>query len=67
LNIAGVASLNGEYFPLTGFAGGSPAASHFLLYAQKKVTKEKGTRMLHPTGSLRFSVLRGLADSTSLC
>jgi hypothetical protein len=25
------------------FAGGSPAAGYFLLFAQKKVTKEKGT------------------------
>ncbi len=31
------------------------AASPFLLYAQKKGTKEKRARVLHPTGALRFS------------
>ena len=29
----------------TKFAGGSPAASHFLLLRQKKVTKEKATQV----------------------
>ena len=33
-------------------AGGSPAASNFLLLRQKKVTKEKATRL---SGSLRFA------------
>ena len=35
-------------------AGGSPAASHFLLLAQKKVTKEKGTRCGAPSGFPKF-------------
>jgi hypothetical protein len=35
-------------------AGGSPAASHFLLLAQKKVTKEKGTRCSAPSGFPKF-------------
>ena len=34
-------------------AGGSPAASNFLLSRQKKVTKEKATRSLDPCASLR--------------
>jgi hypothetical protein len=38
-----------------GFAGGGPAAKYFLLYAQKKVLKEKGTQMSHPSDSLRFT------------
>jgi hypothetical protein len=33
-------------------AGGSPAATHFLLLRQKKVSKEKATRL---SGSLRFA------------
>ena len=33
-------------------AGGGPAASNFLLLRQKKVTKEKATRL---SGSLRFA------------
>ena len=33
-------------------AGGCPAASHFLLLRQKKVTKEKATLLLRP--SLRY-------------
>ena len=33
-------------------AGGCPAASNFLLLRQKKVTKEKATRL---SGSLRFA------------
>ena len=37
----------------TGFAGSRPAASHFLLLRQKKVTKEKATRSLGPCASLR--------------
>jgi hypothetical protein len=32
------------------FAGGSPAAGDFLLLAQKKVTKEKGTLLSRPFG-----------------
>ena len=32
------------------FAGGSPAASHFLLLRQKKVTQEKATQIHHPYG-----------------
>ena len=32
-------------------AGGSPAASHFLLLRQKKVTKEKATLLRHPFGA----------------
>jgi len=37
---------------LVGLAGGCPAASNFLLLRQKKVTKEKATRL---SGSLRFA------------
>ena len=39
-------------FCLGLLAGGSPAASNFLLLRQKKVTKEKATRL---SGSLRFA------------
>ena len=40
-------------FPCVGLlAGGCPAASNFLLLRQKKVTKEKATRL---SGSLRFA------------
>src|SRR2546426_8797154 len=34
-------------------AGGSPAATHFLLLRQEKVSKEKATRSLGPYASLR--------------
>src|ERR1043166_8914299 len=34
--------------PHPKFAGGSPAAGNFLLLAQKKVTKEKGTPLNRP-------------------
>ena len=36
-----------------GSAGGCPAATHFLLLRQKKVSKEKATRSLSPCASLR--------------
>ena len=39
-------------FTFMWFAGGCPAASHFLLLRQKKVTKEKATRSLGPFGHL---------------
>ena len=39
-------------FCLSLYAGGSPAATHFLLLRQKKVSKEKATRL---SGSLRFA------------
>ena len=44
-----------------GLAGGSPAASHFLLLRQKKVTKEKATQVRRPPsgGSLRCSQTKG--------
>ena len=48
----------GSYLIDSGFrcmgllAGGSPAATHFLLLRQKKVSKEKATRL---SGSLRFT------------
>ena len=32
-------------------AGGSPAASHFLLLGQEKVTKEKAALPRHPVGT----------------
>jgi hypothetical protein len=32
-------------------AGGSPAASHFLLDGQEKVTKEKAALLRHPFGA----------------
>jgi hypothetical protein len=32
-------------------AGGSPAASHFLLHGQEKVTKEKAAPLRHPFGA----------------
>jgi hypothetical protein len=32
-------------------AGGSPAASHFLLHGQEKVTKEKAALLRHPFGA----------------
>src|SRR3970282_2662400 len=34
----------------TNIAGGSPAASHFLLLRQNKVTKEKATPVYRPCG-----------------
>ena len=40
------------FFCMDLLAGGSPAASNFLLLRQKKVTKEKATRL---SGSLRFA------------
>ena len=39
-------------FCVGSYAGGSPAATHFLLLRQKKVSKEKATRL---SGSLRFA------------
>ena len=44
--------INSGFFLLDLLAGGSPAASNFLLLRQKKVTKEKATRL---SGSLRFA------------
>ena len=37
---------------MVGLAGGCPAATHFLLLRQNKVSKEKATRL---SGSLRFA------------
>ena len=48
--------LNLQYFRWLAFvvfhdqAGGSPAARHFLLLRQNKVTQEKATRSLGPFG-----------------
>jgi hypothetical protein len=39
-------------------AGGSPAASHFLLPGQEKVSKEKAAPLQRPAGSLRCSPAR---------
>ena len=39
-------------FCVGSYAGGNPAATHFLLLRQKKVSKEKATRL---SGSLRFA------------
>jgi len=47
----GVGSLLG-FLGCDLLAGGSPAATHFLLLRQKKVSKEKATRL---SGSLRFA------------
>jgi len=51
-------------------AGGCPAASNFLLLRQKKVTKEKATRSLGPSASLRATcgarAKRGLAKLATL-
>ena len=44
------------------FAGGSPAASHFLLLRQEKVTKEKATQARRPVGSLRCSPGQAAAE-----
>src|SRR6267154_747581 len=42
------------------FAGGCPAASHFLLLRQKKVTKEKATQVRRPLrAALRNGGLTG--------
>ena len=41
------------YLFVVGLAGGSPAATHFLLLRQKKVSKEKAT-LLSATPSLRY-------------
>ena len=43
---------NSSAFGLGLYAGGCPAATHFLLLRQKKVSKEKATRL---SGSLRFA------------
>jgi len=40
-------------------AGGSPAASDFLLFAQEKVTKEKGTPLRWPSASLSLKLTGG--------
>src|SRR5271168_3722097 len=56
------------HYNVTKFAGGCPAASHFLFLRQKKVTKEKATQVRRPFGlpcgtrpdrRLRNSPLRG--------
>ena len=57
LNSLGVGAGLGKAFHDPAFvdhlqAGGSPAATHFLLLRQKKVSKEKATRL---SGSLRFA------------
>ena len=45
------------------FAGGRPAASHFLLLRQNKVTKEKATPGLPPLrGTLRCSTGQAAAE-----
>jgi hypothetical protein len=45
-------------------AGGSPAASHFLLLRQKKVSKEKATHCIAPSGFPKFRTGNGpLANS----
>src|SRR5271168_4072593 len=38
------------HYNVTKFAGGCPAASHFLLLRQEKVTKEKATQVRRPFG-----------------
>ena len=63
-------------------AGGSPAATHFLLRRQKKVSKEKATRLSGSlrcaTGNLRCSITAGVGrtrfaqttaalDTASIC
>ena len=48
-------------------AGSRPAASHFLLLRQKKLTKEKATRVREALRApLRYSRKRGLAKLASL-
>jgi hypothetical protein len=47
-------------------AGGCPAAGNFLLLRQKKVTKEKATRVRRPSGSLRCSCANAAAELASL-
>src|SRR5580700_5036966 len=63
------------FFPKIKFAGGSPAASHFLLSRQEKVTKEKATQVrrpfglpcgTRPKGPLRNSPLRGSDSARGL-
>jgi len=44
------------------FAGGSPAAGFFLLLAQKKETKEKGTLLRRPSDTLCSSPSRAAAQ-----
>jgi hypothetical protein len=47
------------------FAGGSPAASHFLLRRQKKVTQENATPVCRPCGVPSISRKQaGLRNST---
>ena len=55
-------------FPLSaGLAGGSPAATHFLLLRQKKVSKEKATlvsaSLRCASGSLRCALQAGSAQT----
>src|SRR5271168_46979 len=63
------------HYNVTKFAGGCPAASHFLLLRQKKVTKEKATQVrrpfglpcgTRPKGPLRYSPLRGSDSARGL-
>ena len=53
-----------------GSAGSRPAASHFLLLRQKKVTKEKATRSLGPyagaSGNLRCSKAAEFLETSQL-
>ena len=46
---AGIQGLSSYYFNFN-FAGGSPAAGHFLLCGQKKVTKENAALPSRPFG-----------------
>jgi hypothetical protein len=55
--------------------GGSPTAGYFILLAQNKVTKQKGTLRAGPAGCLRFDGQIGrlrnspwqLAQNASCC
>ena len=52
-------------------AGSRPAASHFLLLRQKKVTKEKATRLpgslRFATGNLRYTPKAGVRANSLHC
>ena len=47
-------------------AAGAPQAPYFLLIAQKKVGKEKGTLLTRPAASLRFAFLTGARQLAAL-
>ena len=65
MNTKASSSLIYSVFPFTWFAGGSPAARHFSLLRQRKVTKRKATLFVVPT--LRYGHAAVLGKSGVTC